>query len=130
MSLIHGVGRFKSLTRVKFVMPPPAYPFACVFKEASSAEADPEAIMGIFIELENSEKYVVTATDDETLIFNVKGEAKGAEMERLRFKPTKIDVNKKGVVKEEWDKAWDCSCYLDPPKHLVSKLEGLLRHML
>jgi hypothetical protein len=98
MALIHGVGGFKSLTRVKFVVPPEAYPFACVFKEASSAEADPEAIMGIFIELENSEKYIVSATDDETLVFNVKGEAKGSEMERLGMKPTKTNVDKDGKV--------------------------------
>jgi hypothetical protein len=130
--MLYGVDSFKSLSRVKYVQPPEAYPFLCVFKEATEEESDPESIMGIFVDFGGEDRYVVCVSPDgETLVFNINHECPDIEKERAGIKPRKSEVDKEsGEITEEFDRAWSCSCNENPPDRLLSKIESTLGKML
>lgn len=120
---------FQSITRVCHVETPQA-PFACIFKEVSEAEsANPEAICGIHVDFGAEEQYVVCATDDETLVFDVTRECPDVEKERIGIKPKKV-TETDSTVEEEWDRAWNVIPKEDVPKRTMDKIENILGNVL
>jgi hypothetical protein len=144
VSLVAGLGKpgpatstggtmdFKSITRVVHL--PTKNPFACIFKEATEEEtANPDAIVGIRVELDEAgqvRSYIICATDEEKLIFSVNRECPDVEKERHGVKPKKQDIDKEGIIDEEFDRAWSCSALEDVPEEVMKKIDKALEKEL
>lgn len=123
---------FQSITRVCHVETPNA-PFACIFKEVSEAEsANPESICGIHVDFGSEEQYVVCATDEETLVFDVTRECPDVEKERIGLQPKKVSESNSTLVPgatqvdEQYDRAWNVIPKEDVPKDTMDKIEKVL----
>ena len=64
------------------------------------------------------------------LIFEVNRECPNVEKERLGIKPTKSEVDKDGIIDEEFDRTWSCSTMEDVPVDIIEKIDQTLGKLL
>jgi hypothetical protein len=125
-----------SITRVKNLYNP-NYPFALVFQESTEdAAADPEAICGALVEMDDGTSYVVCvdAETNEEVIFKTIEECPNCEKERLGMKPGLVMEQQLGCgctqVDEAYSKAWSCKSPQEPDADILKAIRKALKEGL